>query len=53
MGVIFSRGDDGRLGTRRFGGQLVARTFFVGAITGSAILHVLYEQALQIRLECL
>ena len=47
MGVIFSRGDDGRLGTRRFGGQLVARTFFVGAITGSAILHVLYEQALK------
>ena len=47
MGVIFSRGDDGRLGTRRFGGQLVARTFFVGAITGSAIFHVLYEQALK------
>lgn len=47
MGVIFSRGDDGRLGTRRFGGQKVARTFFVGAITGSAILHVLYEQALK------
>ena len=47
MGVIFSRGDDGRLGTRRFGGQLVARTFFVGAITGSAILHVLYEQAIK------
>ena len=47
MGVIFNRGDDGRLGTRRFGGQLVARTFFVGAITGSAILHVLYEQALK------
>ena len=45
--MIFSRGDDGRLGTRRFGGQLVARTFFVGAITGSAILHVLYEQALR------
>ena len=45
--MIFSRGDDGRLGTRRFGGQLVARTFFVGAITGSAILHVLYEQALK------
>ena len=47
MGVIFSRGDDGRLGTRRFGGQKVARTFFVGAITGSAMLHVLYEQALK------
>ena len=47
MGVIFSRGDDGKLGTRRFGGQKIARTFFVGAITGSAILHVLYEQALK------
>lgn len=47
MGVIFNRGDDGRLGTRRFGGQKQARTFFVGAITGSAILHVLYEQALK------
>jgi succinate dehydrogenase / fumarate reductase flavoprotein subunit len=47
MGVIFSRGDDGRLGTRRFGGQKVARTFFVGAITGSAMLHVLYEQAVK------
>ena len=32
MGVIFSRGEDGRLGTRAFGGQKVARTFFVGAI---------------------
>ena len=45
MGVIFSRNEDGQLGTRRFGGQKVARTFYVGAITGSALLHVLYEQA--------
>ena len=51
MGVIFSRDSDGKLGTRRFGGQLVARTFFVGAITGSAILHVLYEQALKYGLD--
>ena len=50
MGVIFSRGEDGKLGTRAFGGQKVARTFFVGAITGSAILHVLYEQALKLGL---
>ena len=50
MGVIFSRGDDGKLGTRRFGGQKVARTFFVGAITGSALLHVLYEQSLKMGL---
>ncbi len=46
MGVIFSRDDDGRLGTRRFGGQEVARTFFVADITGQAMLHVLYEQVL-------
>jgi succinate dehydrogenase / fumarate reductase flavoprotein subunit len=51
MGVIFSRGKDGRLGTRRFGGQKVARTFFVGAITGSALLHVLYEQSLKLGLQ--
>ena len=50
MGVIFSRGDDGKLGTRRCGGQKVARTFFVGAITGSALLHVLYEQSLKMGL---
>ncbi len=47
MGVIFSRNDEGNLGTRRFGGQKQARTFFVGAITGSAILHVLYEQSIK------
>ena len=51
MGVIFSRGEDGKLGTRRFGGQKVARTFFVGAITGSALLHVLYEQSLKLGLQ--
>ena len=44
MGVIFNRDEDGRLGTRRFGGQEVARTFFVADITGQAMLHVLYEQ---------
>ncbi len=47
MGVIFSRDEEGKLGTRRFGGQKKARTFFVGAITGSAMLQVLYEQALK------
>ena len=44
MGVIFNRDDEGRLGTRRFGGQEVARTFFVADITGQAMLHVLFEQ---------
>ncbi|NQW16562.1 MAG: FAD-binding protein [Chloroflexi bacterium] len=47
MGVIFSREKSGRLEARAFGGQRVPRTFFVGAITGSAMLHVLYEQAIK------
>ena len=47
MGVIFSRGDDGRLGTRHFGGQQKARTFFVADITGQALLHVLFEQLMK------
>ena len=47
MGVIFSRDDEGRLGTRRFGGQEQARTFFVADITGAAMLHVLYEQIMR------
>ena len=44
MGVIFNRDSEGRLGTRAFGGQKHARTFFVADITGQALLHVLYEQ---------
>ncbi len=47
MGVIFNRTEDGRLGTRRFGGQKRARTFFVSDFTGQALLHVLYEQVMQ------
>ncbi|MCH7614262.1 MAG: FAD-binding protein [Nitrospinae bacterium] len=50
MGVIFNRNDEGRLGTRRFGGQKRARTFFVSDFTGQAILHVLYEQILKANL---
>ena len=50
MGVIFNRNDDGRLGTRRFGGQKKARTFFVSDFTGQAMLHVLYEQILQAKI---
>ena len=50
MGVIFSRNEDGRLGTRRFGGQKRARTFFVSDFTGQALLHVLYEQVMKARL---
>ena len=47
MGVIFNRDDEGRLGTRAFGGQRQARTFFVADFTGQALLHVLYEQVVK------
>lgn len=47
MGVIFNRNEEGRLGTRRFGGQKRARTFYVSDFTGQALLHVLYEQIMQ------
>lgn len=50
MGVIFNRNEEGRLGTRRFGGQQRARTFFVSDFTGQAMLHVLYEQTLKANL---
>lgn len=50
MGVIFNRNEEGQLGTRRFGGQKRARTFFVSDFTGQALLHVLYEQTLQARI---
>ncbi len=46
-GVVFSRKEDGRMAVRRFGGMGKARTFFVGAITGQAMLHVLYEQLMK------
>ena len=47
MGVIFNRDEEGHLGTRAFGGQQRARTFFVADFTGQAILHVLYEQLMK------
>ena len=50
MGVIFNRNEAGRLGTRRFGGQKRARTFFVSDFTGQALLHVLYEQIMKAHL---
>ena len=46
-GVTFSRDENGRLGTRAFGGQGKARTFFVADFTGQALLHVLYEQIMR------
>ena len=47
MGVTFNRDEEGRLGTRAFGGQRQARTFFVSDFTGQALLHVLYEQVIK------
>ncbi|MBI49876.1 MAG: fumarate reductase (quinol) flavoprotein subunit [Chloroflexi bacterium] len=47
MGAIFNRDEEGRLGTRSFGGQRQARTFFVADFTGQALLHVLYEQIMK------
>src|SRR2546421_9885401 len=47
LGVTFHRNEEGRLGTRAFGGASAARTYYVADITGQAILHVLYEQLLK------
>ena len=46
-GVTFHRDEEGRLGTRAFGGASAARTYYVADITGQAILHVLYEQLMR------
>src|SRR3712207_6795085 len=47
LGVTFHRNDEGKLGTRAFGGASQARTYYVADITGQAILHVLYEQMMK------
>jgi len=47
MGVIFYRDENGKLGTRAFGGASQARTYFVGDITGQALLVTLYDQILK------
>ncbi|HLF04487.1 MAG TPA: FAD-binding protein, partial [Dehalococcoidia bacterium] len=47
MGVTFNRDEEGHLGTRAFGGQRRARTFFVGDFTGQALLHVMFEQLIK------
>jgi len=52
MGVTFNRDDEGRLGTRAFGGQRRARTFFVGDFTGQAMLHVMFEQLIKSGVRC-
>src|SRR5579872_1194820 len=51
MGVIFYRNNDGKLGTRAFGGASQARTYFVGDITGQALLVTLYDQILKARVK--
>ena len=52
MGVIFNRDEEGRLGSRNFGGASYARTYFVADITGQALLHVGYEQILKEKMPC-
>jgi succinate dehydrogenase / fumarate reductase, flavoprotein subunit len=47
MGVIFFRDDKGKLGKRAFGGASQARTYFVGDITGQALLVTLYDEILK------
>jgi succinate dehydrogenase / fumarate reductase, flavoprotein subunit len=47
VGVTFHRNEEGKLGTRAFGGASAARTYYVADITGQAILHVLYEQLMK------
>ena len=47
LGVTFHRDETGQLGTRAFGGQQRARTYYVGDITGQALLHVMYEQLMR------
>src|SRR5512145_2025388 len=47
LGVPFHRNEEGKLGTRAFGGASAARTYYVADITGQAILHVLYEQLMK------
>src|SRR5256714_4895666 len=47
LGVTFDRNEEGKLGTRAFGGASAARTYYVADITGQAILHVLYEQLMK------
>jgi succinate dehydrogenase / fumarate reductase flavoprotein subunit len=47
LGVTFHRNEEGKLGTRAFGGASAARTYYVADITGQAILHVLYEQLMK------
>jgi succinate dehydrogenase / fumarate reductase flavoprotein subunit len=51
LGVTFHRNEEGKLGTRAFGGASAARTYYVADITGQAIMHVLYEQLMKYAVE--
>src|SRR3972149_2435451 len=44
MAPVFTRREDGRLATRPFGGAGASRACFIADITGTAILHVVWEQ---------
>src|ERR1700674_684567 len=47
IGVTFHRNQKGELDLRAFGGASTKRTAYVAAITGQAMLHVLYEQLMK------
>jgi succinate dehydrogenase / fumarate reductase flavoprotein subunit len=47
LGVTFHRDEEGKLGSRAFGGASQARTYYVADITGQAIMHVLYDQLMK------
>jgi len=47
LGVTFHRNEEGKLGTRAFGGASAARTYYVADITGQAIPILLYEQLMK------
>ena len=49
LGVPFHRNEEGKLGTRAFGGASQARTYYVADITGQAIMHVALRAADEVR----
>ncbi len=46
-GMPFSRGEDGRVSQRPFGGLSFPRTTYAGAETGHHLLHTMYEQVVK------
>ena len=47
FGTIFSRGEDGKLASRPFGGHGMPRAYFAGDRTGLALMQTSYEQVLK------